>query len=151
MAILLTIWKALKIPPPLQLFIMRRFNDQFLIGVTGIFLDERKKILLFKHTYRDGNLWSLPGGYIKGREHPREGIEREVKEESGLVVSADESLKIRTDRASPRLDIVVLGKYIGGEFKPSKEVKEFKLFAFENLPKLPRDQFFFVAKALGKV
>ncbi len=151
MAFLPKIWQALKIPTGLQLFVMRRFNDQFLIGATGIFLDDKKKILLFKHTYRDGNSWSLPGGYIKSREHPREGIEREVKEESGLVVSADKSLKIRTDRTSPRLDIVVLGKYIGGEFAPSKEVKEAKLFAFGNLPKLPRDQFFFVAKALGKV
>lgn len=151
MRVLLKIWKLLRLPTNVQLFVMRRFNDQFLIGVTGIFLDDKDKILLFKHTYRDTDRWSLPGGYMKGREHPKEGVEREVMEESGLVVSADESLKIRTDRESARLDIVVVGKYMGGEFKPSKEVKEAKLFKFDELPRLPRDQFFFVAKALGKV
>ncbi len=151
MRILLKIWKFLHLPTGIQLFVMRRFNDQFLIGVTGIFLDDKGKILLFKHTYRDHDVWSLPGGYIKGREHPKEGVEREVKEESGLIVSADESLNIRTDRASPRLDIVVKGKYMGGNFTPSKEVSAAKLFSFDKLPKLPRDQFFFVAKALGKV
>ena len=151
MGLLLKIWRALRLPTGLQLFIMRRFNDQFLIGATGIFLDEEGKILLFKHTYRDRDRWSLPGGYIKGREHPKEGVEREVKEESGLVVSADETMNVRTDRGSARLDIVLIGKYIGGEFKPSKEVSEAQLFAFEDIPKLPRDQYFFVAKALGKL
>lgn len=151
MGLLLKLWRFLHLPTGIQLFVMRRFNDQFLIGATGIFLDEKGKILLFKHTYRDHEKWSLPGGYIKRREHPREGVEREVREESGLVVSADESLKIRTDRETARLDIVVKGRYIGGNFKPSKEVSAAKLFAFNNLPKLPRDQYYFVAKALGKV
>ncbi len=151
MGIILKIWNFLRLPSGLQLFVMRRINDQFLIGVTGIFIDDKQRILLFKHTYRDHDQWSLPGGYVKGKEHPREGVEREVKEESGLVVSADESVKIRTDRASARLDIVVVGKYIGGEFKPSKEVKAAKLFSFDKLPSLPRDQFFFVAKAMGEI
>ena len=105
---------------------------------------------MFKHTYRDGNRWSLPGGYIKGREHPKEAIEREVKEESGMIVSADSRLKIRTDRQSARLDIVYVGKYIGGEFVPSKEVKKAGLFTFERLPRLPKDQLIFIEKALKK-
>jgi ADP-ribose pyrophosphatase YjhB (NUDIX family) len=151
MGTLLKIWKFLRLPTGLQLFVMRRVNDQFLIGVTGIFLDEKGRVLLFKHTYRDHDTWSLPGGYIKGGEHPKEGIEREVKEESGLEVSADERMKIRTDRHTARLDIVYVGKYIGGEFAPSKEVNKAKLFEFEKLPLLPRDQFYFVSKALGKV
>lgn len=127
---------------------MRRVNDQFLVGVTGIFFDEKKRILLFKHTYRDSNRWSLPGGYLKGKEHPKEGLEREIKEESGLVVSADERLKIRTDRNSARLDIVYTGKYIGGVFTPSNEVKEIGFFPFEKLPLLPNDQLIFIEKAL---
>ena len=79
MALLLKIWKLLKLPSGIQLFIMRMFNDQFLIGVTGIFFDDSGRILLFRHTYRNTDRWSLPGGYIKGKEHPKEGIEREVK------------------------------------------------------------------------
>ena len=144
------IWNLLKIPTKLQLFVMRRLNDQFLVGATGIFLDKKNRVLLFKHTYRDNGGWSLPGGYIKGKEHPREGLEREIKEESGLVVSADTRLNIRTDRNSARLDIVYSGIYIGGVFKPSKEVSEAKLFSFENIPQIPRDQLIFIEKAIGK-
>src|SRR3989338_9178953 len=103
--LLLKIWQFLRLPTNFQLFVMRQVEDQFLVGVMGIFLDDKKRILLFKHTYRDKNHWSLPGGYLKGKEHPKEGLEREIKEESGLTVSADERLKIRTDRDSARLEI----------------------------------------------
>lgn len=148
--LLIAIWNFLKLPKNIQLFIMRKINDQFLIGVTGIFFDNKDRILLVKHTYRGNNHWSLPGGYIKAKEHPKEGLEREIKEESGLIVSADERLKIRTDRNTARLDIVYTGKYIGGVFTPSDEVKEIDFFAFEELPIVPKDQLIFINKALEK-
>lgn len=149
MKILYDIWRALHLPTNLQLFVMRRFQDQFLIGVTGVFFDEKNRVLLFKHSYRDDGGWSLPGGYIKAGEHPKEGLEREVQEESGLIVSADERLKIRTDRTTARLDITYMGTYFGGVFKPSKEVTRAKLFAFDFLPFLPEDQLTFIDKALA--
>ena len=148
MKILYKLWQLLHLPSNLQLFLMRRVNDQFLIGVTGVFLDKKGRVLLFKHTYRDDGSWSLPGGYIKAGEHPKEGLEREVQEESGLIVSVDERLKIRTDRTTARLDITYSGTYFGGAFIPSREVKTAKLFSFEKLPILPPDQVLFIDKAL---
>ncbi len=145
---LLKIWKKLHLPTNLQLFFMRRVNDQFLIGATGVFIDEKDRVLLVKHTYRDGGFWSLPGGYVKAGEHPKEGLEREIKEECGFTVSADERLKIRTDRETARLDIAYSGAFLGGTFKPSKEVSEAKLFSFDELPILAPDQLLFIDKAL---
>ncbi len=141
------IWKLLRLPKNLQLFIMRVLQDQFLIGVTGVFFNEKNEVLVFKHTYRQ-NSWSLPGGYLKAKEHPAEGLEREIKEESGLVVSTIEQLKTRTDRESARLDLCYIGKYIGGEFKPSTEVIEYGFFSFENLPLISKNQLFIVEQAL---
>jgi len=123
-------------------------NDQFLIVVTGIFFDDKNRILLVNHSYRDGDKWSLPGGYIKKGEHPKEGLEREVDEETGYVVSADTRLKIRTDRNNARLDITYVGKFIGGNYKPSTEITEANFFKFKNLPILPTDQLVFIDKAL---
>jgi 8-oxo-dGTP pyrophosphatase MutT (NUDIX family) len=145
---LLKIWAALKLPTNLQLFFMRRVNDQFLVGVTGIFFDEDKRVLLVKHSYRGNGAWSLPGGYAKAGEHPKEAIEREVKEETGLIVSADEKLKIRTDRDSARLDITYVGVFLGGVFVPSKEVTAAKLFKFEDLPVIPSNHLLFINKAM---
>lgn len=146
--ILLKAWKKLHLPPGWQLFFMRRVNDQFLVGVTGIFFDKKGRILLVRHSYRDEGKWSLPGGYLEAGEHPKEGLEREVKEETGYIVSADTRLKIRTDRATARLDITYAGEFFGGTFIPSKEVKEAKFFSFKNLPDVPHDQLMFIDKAM---
>jgi len=128
---------------------MRFFQDQFLIGVTGIIFNEKNEILLFKHTYRSHS-WSLPGGYLKSGEHPREALEREIKEESGLVVSVDDSLKTRTDRDSARLDMCYTGILIGGDFKVTHEVSEYGFFTQDNLPLLRQNQVFLIDEALNQ-
>lgn len=125
---------------------MRLFQDQFLVGVTGIIFNDKNEILLFKHTYR-AQAWSLPGGYLKAGEHPREGLEREIKEESGLVVSVDAQLKTRTDRETARLDICYVGILIGGDFQASHEVSEYGFFAQEKMPLLRSNQVFLIDEA----
>lgn len=108
--------------------------------------NERKEVLLLKHTYRS-HAWSLPGGYLEAGEHPRESLEREVKEESGLVVSIDYSLKTRTDRHFARLDLCYTGVFIGGEFTPSHEVSQYGFFALDKLPLLRKNQLFLIEQA----
>lgn len=145
--LLAKIYKALHLPSGLQLFIMRIFQAQFLVGVTGIIFNDKKEILLFKHTYRS-HAWSLPGGYLKSGEHPKEALEREIKEESGLVVSVDEPLKTRTDRDSARLDMCYTGILIGGDFIPTHEVSEYGFFSQDKLPLLRKNQVFLIDQAL---
>ncbi len=144
-----TIWRRLGLSKSVQLAIMGLIQDKFLVGVTGIIFNDKNEVLLVKHTYR-GKGWSLPGGYLKGKEHPREGLEREIKEETDLIVSADTRLKIRTDRETARLDITYAGVFIGGNFKPSKEVSDARFFAYDKLPIVRRDQLIFIDRALKK-
>jgi ADP-ribose pyrophosphatase YjhB (NUDIX family) len=141
------IWRALHLPKDMQLFVMRSVQDQFLVGVTGIIFNDKNEVLLFKHTYR-AHAWSLPGGYMKSGEHPREALEREIKEESGLVVSVDGSLKTRTDRDTARLDMCYTGVLIGGDFIPSAEVSEYGFFAPDKFPLLRKNQIFLIDEAL---
>jgi ADP-ribose pyrophosphatase YjhB (NUDIX family) len=147
--VLAKIWKALNLPKGLQLSIMRRTQDQFLVGVTGIIFNEENKVLLMRHTYRQTE-WSLPGGYLKAGEHPKEGLEREVEEETGLIVSGDTQLKTRTDRETARLDICIIGTFIGGEFKASHEVTEYGFFAFPNVPHIAKSQVILIERALAE-
>jgi len=141
------LWKLLNLPKGVQLFFMRLFQNQFLVGVTGVIFNEKREVLLFKHTYRQHS-WSLPGGYLKAGEHPAEALEREIKEESNLVVSVDESLKTRTDRASSRLDMCYIGVFIGGEFIPSQEVSAYGFFSQDTMPLLRNNQVFLIEAAL---
>jgi len=139
----------LHLPKRVQLFAMGFVQDQFLVGVTGIIFNDKKEILLFKHTYR-AHAWSLPGGYLKAGEHPMEGLEREIKEESGLVVSIDQSLKTRTDRDSARLDMCYTGVLIGGDFLPTHEVSEYGFFSMDTFPLLRKNQVFLINEALSQ-
>jgi ADP-ribose pyrophosphatase YjhB (NUDIX family) len=148
--LLIQLWNFLSLPKHWQLRAMRATQDQFLVGVTGVIFNSQNEVLLFRHTYRDTRRWSLPGGYLKAKEHPKEGLEREVLEESGLVVSADSRFKIRTDRDTARLDIVYVGSFLGGKFKKSHEVSEAKFFAFEELPDIRKDQLLLIEKVLRK-
>ena len=143
-------WELLSLPKRLQLAVMRLTQDEFLIGVTGVILNKNNEVLLCKHTYRGKGTWSLPGGYIKGREHPREGLTREIEEETGFIVRIDKDLRIRTDRETARLDISLLGNFVGGEFRPSDEVSEARFFAFEDLPILSQNQLLLISSVMKK-
>lgn len=147
MGILLKIWKKLGFSKNIQLWIIRLFQDQFLIGVTGVIFNTESKVLVFRHTYRK-TAWSLPGGYMNGKEHPREALEREIFEESGLTVSIDWRMKVRTDRETARLDITYIGTFIGGEFSPSDEVSEARFCSLSDLPPIRRDQLFLIERAI---
>ncbi len=146
MTLLAKLWKLLRLPKSIQIRIMRIIQDEFLVGATGLVFNDNHEVLLFKHTYRQRE-WSLPGGYVKGKEHPSEGLEREIEEESGLIVSIDKELKLRTDRETSRLDICYLGKFIGGEFKKSSEVSEYGFFSFDNLPMISKSQLLLIQES----
>ncbi|OGG34748.1 hypothetical protein A2363_03255 [Candidatus Gottesmanbacteria bacterium RIFOXYB1_FULL_47_11] len=140
-------YKSLHLPKGVQLFVMRFFQSQFLVGVTGVIFNEKNEVLLFKHTYRQHS-WSLPGGYMKSGEHPAEALEREINEESQLIVSVDTQLKTRTDRTGSRLDMCYTGVFIGGEFTPSREVSEYGFFSQDTMPLLRSNQVVLIEAAL---
>lgn len=145
--LLAKLYKALKLPKGIQLFIMSLTQDRFLVGTTGIVFNEKNEVLLFKHSYRS-HAWSLPGGYLIAYEHPSEGLEREILEESGLVVSMDSYTKIRTDRENARLEICYTGVLIGGEFEATHEVVEIGFFAQDKMPLLRSNQVFLIDEVL---
>ena len=148
-ALLTKAWKILKLPKGAQIAIMRATQDEFLIGTTGVILNDKNEILVCKHTYRGGKRWSLPGGYLKGKEHPKEGLAREIEEETGFIVRVEKQFNLRTDRETARIDISLVGKYIGGEFRPSHEVSEAEFFPFEKLPLLSQNQLVLIQNVLN--
>lgn len=57
-----------------------------------LFFDTHGRILIVKPIYRPE--WLIPGGTIEEDESPRQGCEREVLEELGLIVTAQQLLCI---------------------------------------------------------
>jgi 8-oxo-dGTP pyrophosphatase MutT (NUDIX family) len=61
-----------------------RLADGKTVGVRAIVVNRDGKVLLLRHTYRDG--WHLPGGGVDRGESPEAAIIREVREEANIFV-----------------------------------------------------------------
>src|SRR5262249_3911014 len=61
-------------------------------GMTAgvVFLDDERRILILKPTYRTG--WLVPGGIVEPSESPRAACLRELREELALDAQADRLL-----------------------------------------------------------
>jgi ADP-ribose pyrophosphatase YjhB (NUDIX family) len=107
---------------------------KFLVGILAIIFDDQGRVLLLKHTYRPDFPWGLPGGWLKAGEGAIAGIERELLEETGLVVRAMQPLMVGGDSQHRRLDLVFSCEYKSGTFRPSAEVSEARFFDPAALP-----------------
>ena len=56
------------------------------VDVRGVVFKGKK--LLFVRELMDGGKWSLPGGWVDINEPPSLAVEREVREEAGMIVKA---------------------------------------------------------------
>ena len=105
---------------------------------------ENDKILLVRE---NNGKWSLPGGWVDVNVSVKENVIKEVKEESGLDVTADKIIAIQ-DRAKHNLPvyaygvckIFVLCSVIGGQFEENIETTEFNYFNEDELPELATEK-----------
>ncbi len=69
---------------------LRRLVKAKTVGVRALVFDSSGRILLVKHTYREG--WHTPGGAVDYEETPLNALKREVLEETGIVLDNNISL-----------------------------------------------------------
>jgi ADP-ribose pyrophosphatase YjhB (NUDIX family) len=107
------------------------------LGVRGVVIDERDRVLLVRHGYVSG--WHFPGGGVEVGETCGEALARELEEEArvalvrppvlhGLFFNANPS---RRDHVAVYVirDFVVLG-----ERAPDREIEEVRFFPRSALP-----------------
>lgn len=139
MRYLLNIWR--EVPFGLQLLITGFFRPRYRVAVAAIILDDKGYILLCEHTYRKFNPWGLPGGGLGHREHPEDGVKREVREETGLEVQIERLLFAETAPNNNHISLIYLCRMYGGAFKPSYEIAQTRFFSLGALPNLlPRER-----------
>jgi ADP-ribose pyrophosphatase YjhB (NUDIX family) len=87
------------------------------------------------------NNWTMPGGWADVGETPRQAVEREVHEESGLVVHAERLIGVyEVNRDLDPIDLFHAYKLTflcirrGGEARPSLETPEVRFFELGSLP-----------------
>lgn len=109
-------------------------HSKFIIGVSGVIMDEEQRVLLLRHRYWKDGSWGLPGGYAQRQERLEEAIAREVREETGYVVEATTLIGV-VSGYKLRVEISYLGRLVGGSLRlDSGEVLEARFFPVDALP-----------------
>jgi 8-oxo-dGTP diphosphatase len=74
--------------------IKREYPDLPVVGVGAVIVESRRVLLVKRGRPPLLGEWSLPGGVVEAGETLRQAVEREAKEETGLIVKAGEVLEV---------------------------------------------------------
>ncbi len=110
-------------------------EQSIVIGVGAVIEDRAGRILLVKHITERGGFWQgkwiCPGGKLELGETIKEGIKREVREETQLEIDLVTPLppfdRIVRSNDSVSLHVIYidyLAKVAGGKLKPGSDVGE---------------------------
>lgn len=113
-----------------------RFSRGMTLGVRGVALDGKGRVLLVRHTYMAG--WFFPGGGVESGETAVHALGREMAEEAGVEVAAPPTLAgVFSNHPGFRNDHVLL--YRVTDWRPCPpsadgEIAERGFFALDDLP-----------------
>jgi ADP-ribose pyrophosphatase YjhB (NUDIX family) len=109
--------------------------------VGAVIKDAQGRLLLIKRGHAPGaGLWSLPGGRIEPRETDAQALEREMREETGLLVEAG-ALIGTVRRPAPDGGVFDIRDYAatvtGGALRAGDDAAEARWVAASELGALP--------------
>ena len=99
--------------------------------------------------------WTIPGGHVEKNEDPKDAAVREIKEETNLIISADDIHLIKIDRyrkKKNKYNCIYATEYKGKEdFKAGSDAEELEWVNVELVPDLIWDNKKFIEKAFKKL
>ncbi|MCK4997433.1 (deoxy)nucleoside triphosphate pyrophosphohydrolase [Candidatus Pacearchaeota archaeon] len=109
----------------------------FPILVTAAIIEDDGKFLITQRPLdkHNGGRWEFPGGKVDFGEDPRLGIEREIDEELGITVKAEELLEYSSHVYNSEKHIILLGihcAFTHGEIE-KKEIADFKWVTLDEM------------------
>ncbi len=110
----------------------REYPDRPFVGVGGIVVRDNRVVLVRRGQPPRQGEWSIPGGMLELGEKLRDGIVREIEEETGLKVTPQQLLdvfdSITTDAQGRTQYHYVLVDYLcsvnGGELRAASDASE---------------------------
>ncbi len=115
-------------------------------SAVGVIVIKDGKVLLVKRSQAPSKgLWAIPGGCVELGETLKEAAERELKEETGVIIRAKKPVYTfdvieRDDQGRIRFHYVIvdlLADYVSGEPNPRSDVSEARWVTPQELEELP--------------
>src|SRR5216110_2426271 len=127
------------LPVRWQRRILDRTQARFLVGVVGLGVDPRGRVLLARHRF-GAPQWRFLGGFLHPRERVEDALAREVREETGLAIEVGPVLEVITGFRWARVELVFAFRVTGGTEALTAEVAELAWFPMDALPDVRADQ-----------
>jgi len=111
------------------------------LASVGVIVRRNKVLLVKRNRDPHKNTWNLPAGFVEYREHPEAALRREIKEETGLVVTRARFINFIESDEDPRSPgHLVFFYYVSATGKirnnDPNENKEVAWFDINNLPEI---------------
>ena len=113
----------------------RRLQTRYTIGVVGVIIDQRGRVLVVEHLLHPEYPWGLPGGWIGADEDPAAAVVRELKEELQLAAKVIKVLHIAKSFPN-HIDMSFLCESQSAVGKLSRELLDHRWLAPDELPEL---------------
>ncbi len=118
------------------------------VGVGAVVIKDDKVLLVRRGIPPSEGLWAIPGGHIELGETIQETAEREIMEETGIVIKAGEPMYAfdlieRDDAGRIRFHFIVVdvtGEYVSGEPHGADDALEARWLSWEEIEALPVSQ-----------
>lgn len=123
----------------------REYPKSPLVGVGALVVKDGRVLLVKRGVAPSMGMWAIPGGMLKLGETLQAGAEREILEETGVVIRAGEPI-YTFDYFEPdfqgniRYHFVIVdlrGEYVSGDAKGGDDAAEARWLAPEELATLP--------------
>ena len=103
------------------------------LAVSAVIVDAHARVLLVLRGHEPAQgLWSLPGGSVEQGENMREALVREVREETGLEVSAGEEVWSATLDLAPASAYEIhtfIAQKVSGTLDPGDDAADARYFS----------------------
>lgn len=130
--ILSAMWRRLT--GRLQWYLLWLAHSKFIVGISGVVLNDKNEVLLLRHRFWREGVWGLPSGYANRNESLPACFAREVLEETGYRINVEALLRV-VSGYKLRLEANYLARLIGGSLRlDRKEVLEARFFPIDALP-----------------
>ncbi|MBM4314972.1 MAG: NUDIX domain-containing protein [Deltaproteobacteria bacterium] len=123
----------------------REYPDSPRVGVGAVVLREGRVLLVRRGVAPADGLWAIPGGGLELGETLREAAEREILEETGIIIRAGEPVFTcdvchRDDDGRVRFHYVIVdlaADYVSGELSAADDALEARWVAPDEIANLP--------------